>query len=159
MAARSAPWRARPGRPNSNNLVFRRALFRTPAAPTRTMAIDLPPRREKPKSGIARAPKRIWLRHRKFVRSHQCCVPGCPTPHVVDVAHLRSVAEGSGTSLKPFDWFTVPLCREHHLQQEPAGPDVFGDRHGIDLWAIAAELVRQSPDMQMRLAMMLGEST
>lgn len=112
----------------------------------------LPKKREKQRSGILRAPKRIYLRHRKFVRGRQCCVPGCTTPHVVDVAHLRSVAEGSGTSLKPFDWFTVPLCRHHHIEEEACGPDAFGDRHGIDLWAIAAELVRKSPDTAMRLA-------
>ena len=117
----------------------------------------LPAKRQKPKSGIARAPQRIWPRHRRFVRSHQCCVPGCPTPLVVDVAHLRSVAMGAGTALKPHDAYTVPLCRNHHLEEEAAGPDAFGDRHGIDLWAIAAELVRKSADAQMRLSLMLQE--
>jgi hypothetical protein len=116
-----------------------------------------PPRRKRIRSEIPRAPKRIWLRHRKFVRSHCCCVPGCRAL-LVDVAHLRSVAMGAGTSLKPADWYTVPLCRVHHEQQEPAGPDAFGDRHGIDLWAIAAELVRRSPDWKMRAAMPLAEA-
>lgn len=37
------------------------------------------------------------------------------------------------------------------------GPDGFGDVHGIDLWAIAAELVRKSPDWRMRQAMLLDE--
>jgi hypothetical protein len=116
----------------------------------------LPKRRERVKSGIARAPKRVWLRHRKFVRSHRCCVPGCQAL-LVDVAHLRSVAEGAGTGLKPHDKFTVSLCRRHHQEEEACGPDTFGDRHGIDLWAIAAELVRRSPDVQMRLSLMLEE--
>lgn len=129
-------------------------LRRFPA--TGRVPFPLPPKRERPRSGIARAPKRIWLRHRRFVKSHHCCVPGCQSL-AVDLAHLRSVAEGSGTSLKPFDWFTVPLCRNHHLQEEAAGPDAFGDRHGIDLWAIARELMRRSPDMQMRLALMMTE--
>lgn len=127
-------------------------MIRTP----QRIPYPLPQKRQRPKSGIARAPKRIWLRHRKFVRSHQCCVPGCQAL-LVDVAHLRSVEMGSGTSLKPHDRYTVPLCRHHHLEQEPAGPDAFGDRHGIDLWAIAEELVRTSPDTQMRLQLMLEE--
>lgn len=76
---------------------------------------------------------------------------------VVDVAHLRSVAEGAGTGLKPHDRFTVSLCRRHHDEEEACGPDAFGDRHGIDLWAIAAELVRRSPDTQMRLSLLMEE--
>jgi hypothetical protein len=116
------------------------------------VSYPLPPRRQRVRSGILRAPKRVWLRHRKFVRSHCCCVPGCPAL-LVDCAHLRSVARGAGTSLRPHDCFTVPLCRLHHEQQEPAGPDGFGDRHGIDLWAIAAELVRRSPDQAMRVSL------
>lgn len=110
----------------------------------------VPQKRQKPRSGIERAPKRIWLRHRRFVKSHCCCVPGCPAL-LVDPAHLRSVVN-DGTGLTPFDWFLVPLCRHHHQEQEPLGPDAFGDRHGIDLLAIAAELARKSPDTNMRLA-------
>jgi hypothetical protein len=30
----------------------------------------------------------------------------------------------------------------------------YGDRHGIDLWAIAAELVRRSTDTRMRLSLL-----
>lgn len=143
------PW----SRPNSNNLVFRSALFREPA-PVRA-PIPLPPRREPPKSGIPRGPKRVWLRHRKFVRSHCCCVPGCEA-FQTEFAHIRSAAT-AGTGLKPFDWHGVPLCRNHHREQHQVGQGTFEDRHGIDLDAIATELVRQSPDVQMKLAMMMGE--
>lgn len=108
------------------------------------MIARLPPRRKPMRSGISRAPKRVWLRHRKFLRGFCCCVPGC----------LRCpVDRGSGTALKPFDWFTVPLCRGHHEEEEAAGPDAFGDRYGIDLWAMAAALVAQSPDRAMREAL------
>lgn len=133
------------------------ALFRQSPGFVVRAPYPLPKKRVRVRSGIMRAPKRIWLRHRRFVRSHQCCVRGCPTPHVVDLAHLRSVAEGAGTGLKPHDRFTVSLCRRHHNEEEACGPDAFGDRHGIDLWAIAAELVRRSTDVQMRLALMLEE--
>lgn len=117
----------------------------------RRIPYPLPQKRQKPKSGIERAPQRIWPRHRRFVKSHCCCVPGCPAL-LVDPAHLRSVVR-DGTGLTPFDWYLVPLCRFHHDEEEPIGPDAFGDRRGIDLWAIAAELVRRSPDGRMRVAM------
>lgn len=115
----------------------------------------LPARRKRVRSGIRRGPKRMWLRHRKFVRSHCCAVPGC-IASTVDCAHLRSVANGAGTSLKPHDQFTVPLCRTHHQQEEDAGPDAFGDRHGIDLWEMAATLVLRSPDRAMRESLREG---
>jgi hypothetical protein len=116
-----------------------------------TRRSPIPPKRQRERSGIERAPKREWPRHRKFVRSHSCCVPGCSSLGVPDVAHLRGI-NNCGTSLKPHDWFTVPLCRHHHLEQEPIGPDAFGDRHGIDLWEIADKLVQRSPDNKMRVA-------
>lgn len=116
----------------------------------RRIPYPLPQKRQKARSGIERAPQRIWPRHRRFVKSHCCCVPGCPAL-LVDPAHLRSVVN-DGTGLKPFDWYLVPLCRHHHDEEEACGPDAFGDRHGIDLWAIAAELVRRSPDGRMRIA-------
>lgn len=126
------------------------------ARPLTYVSYPLPQKRAKTRSGIERAPKRIWLRHRKFVRSHCCCVPGCAAL-LVDVAHLRSVEIGAGTGLKPHDAFTVPLCRNHHMEEEACGPDAFGDRHGIDLWAIAAELTRKSRDINMRLSILETE--
>lgn len=122
-----------------------------------TRTTRLPAKRVRPKMGIERAPKRDWPRHRKFVKTHKCCVPGCPYLGVPDCAHLRGV-DNCGTSLKPPDWHTVPLCRAHHEQQEAAGPDAFGDRHGIDLWEFAANLARRSPDWRMRQVMLLNET-
>jgi hypothetical protein len=113
----------------------------------------LPPKRKRVRSGIPRGPKRIWLRHRKFVRSHQCCVPGCPALQV-DCHHIRN-ALNSGKDLTPFDWFVVPLCRWHHDEHHNCGVHTFEDRHGIDLYALAAELVRRSPDWKMRAEMRL----
>jgi hypothetical protein len=114
----------------------------------------LPPKRQRVRSGIPRGPKRIWLRHRKFVRSHQCCVPGCPTPDAVQFAHVRSAAN-AGTGLKPHDAFGVGMCFGHHMEQHQCGAHTFEDRHGIDLFAIAAEMVRRSPDHEMRLSLRL----
>jgi hypothetical protein len=111
----------------------------------------LPKRLARPRSGIARAPQRIWPRHRRFVRSHECCVPGC-TKGPVDFAHLRSAAN-SGKGLLPFDWFGVSLCRSHHREQHAIGVNAFMRKYGIDLWLIAAEFAARSPDMLMRAAM------
>lgn len=118
---------------------------------TRRVPYPLPAKKKRVRSGIERGPKRVWLRHRKFVRSHECCVPGCSAP--AQFHHIRSAAN-SGTGLLPFDWFGVPLCEHHHHEHHDCGVDTFEDRHGVDLRAIAAELARRSPDIQMRLAML-----
>lgn len=107
----------------------------------------LPPRRKRPKSGIERAPQRIFPRHRRWVKSHRCCVPGCPSL-VVDFAHIHSVGAGG------HDKDGVPLCRLHHSEQHQCGIHTFQDRHGVDLEALAAELVRTSPDAKLRVAVL-----
>ncbi len=109
----------------------------------------MPKRRKPQKSGIRRAPQREWPRHRKFVRLHECSVPGCPGRAVC--AHLRTAAN-SGKALKPADWFTVPLCNDHHAEQE-GRTESFCRKYGIDLWEIAAVLARRSPDLAMKEAM------
>jgi hypothetical protein len=129
------------------------AAMLTQRSEPQRVAYPLPARRERLRSGILRAPKRIWLRHRKFVRSHCCCVPGCP-PLETQFAHVRSAAN-AGTSLKPHDAYAVPLCFNHHREQHDCGVATFEDRHGIDLWAIAQELLRRWPDHQMRLSLRL----
>jgi hypothetical protein len=110
----------------------------------------LPKRIERPRSGIERAPQRIWPRHRRFVKSHACCVPGCLNLPV-DFAHIRSAAN-SGKDLKPFDWFGVSLCRRHHDEQH-AGVETFMQKYGIDLWLLAAEFAERSTDIAMKAAM------
>jgi hypothetical protein len=111
----------------------------------------LPRKRQRPKSGIERAPQREWPRHRRFVRSFECAVPGCHGKAVC--AHLRTAAN-AGTALKPADWFTVPLCDEHHKEQE-GRTGTFERRHGLNLFALAAELAARSTDQKMKEAMKL----
>ena len=72
----------------------------------------------------------------------------------VDFAHLRSAAN-AGLSRKPHDIFGVSLCRAHHDEQHRIGADAFGRKYGIDLWALAAEFARHSPDWEMRLSLRL----
>ena len=115
----------------------------------------LPPRRKPQKSGIERGPQRVWLRHEKWVRGHACSVPGCDDGPI-ELAHVRSAAN-AGIGLRPHSTFTVSLCTEHHREQHQVGVEVFQRRHGIDLWALAAEFRRLSPDHAMRESLRLVE--
>lgn len=110
--------------------------------------MSLPKKKTRQRSGIERVPKRIWPRHRKFVRSHRCCVPGCEDGPI-EFAHVRSAAN-SGTSLKPHDSFAVSLCVAHHDEQHDKGAETFQAKYKIDLWKLAAEFTRLSPDWQMK---------
>lgn len=118
--------------------------------------IKLPPKRPKTASGIERVPERIWPKHDRWVRSHCCVVPGCNTGERIELAHLRSAAN-AGTGLKPASWYTVSLCRTHHAQAHQIGHDTFAALYKIDLWDLAAEFTRRSPDRPMREAMLEQE--
>lgn len=111
----------------------------------------LPPKRQRERSGILREPRREWPRHRRFIRSFSCCVPGCAeTP--IQVAHIRSAAN-SGTGIKPHDSSAVPMCVAHHYRQHQIGQPAFEKTYGVNLAALATELMRKSPDKAMREAM------
>lgn len=90
----------------------------------------------------------VWPRHRRWVRAHGCCVPDCLASRV-EFAHLRNAAN-AGTARKPHDAFGVSLCRTHHEEQHRVGMRSFCRKYQIDLWALAAEFARRSPDMAMR---------
>ena len=113
----------------------------------------LPDRRKRPKMGAREPIQKIWLRHRRWVKSHGCCVPECRALSV-DFAHLRSAAN-AGTGQTPHDIFGISLCRVHHDEQHRIGADAFGKKYQIDLWALAAEFARRSPDWQMRASLRL----
>jgi hypothetical protein len=113
--------------------------------------VMLPRRRKPPKLGLRVPPQRVWPRHRRWVKSHGCCVPGC-TVTIVDFAHLRSESH-AGKGLKPHDAFGVSLCRTHHIEQHSLGEETFERRYGIVLQALAAEFVRRSPDLAMRASL------
>ncbi len=114
----------------------------------------LPPKRQRRRSGILRVPEKIWPRHERFVRSHQCSVTGCRSGPV-RFAHIRSAAN-SGTGIKPNASFGISLCDEHHLEQHQIGQPAFERKYGLDLFALAAEFVRRSPDRKMKQALADG---
>ena len=111
--------------------------------------VRLPPRRERPRSGIQRAPERVFPAHRAFVKRHSCAVPGC-SDGPIDFAHVKSRGAGGG------DWFGVPLCRTHHQTQHSMGIETFQRKYGFDLYAMAAEFVRRTTDVKLREAVREG---
>jgi hypothetical protein len=115
--------------------------------------MKLPDRLQRPKLGVRVSLQRIWPRHRRWVKSHGCCVPNCRALSV-DFAHLRSAAN-AGTGQTPHDIFGVSLCRVHHDEQHRIGADAFNKKYCIDLWAMAAEFARRSPDWEMRASLKL----
>jgi hypothetical protein len=115
--------------------------------------MNLPDRLQRPRMGVQVPEKKIWPRHRHWVRSHCCCVPDCQA-QTVDFAHLRSVTN-AGTAQKPHDGFGVSLCRRHHDEQHCLGVDAFNRKYSLDLWALAAEFTRRSPDWEMRASIRL----
>jgi hypothetical protein len=68
--------------------------------------------------------------------------------------HLRS-ASNAGMDQKPHDIFGVSLCRHHQVEQHSLGVDAFDRKYGTNLWALAAEFARCSPDADMRAALKL----
>lgn len=84
---------------------------------------------------------RLDLNYRAFVRSFPCCVEGCRSGMRIDPHHLRTAAN-SGTGIKPIDRGNlVPICRLHHGEGDFRGWRTFQIMHGIDLAAIAAEIL------------------
>lgn len=115
--------------------------------------MSLPQRFKRPKMGVRIPVRKIWPRHRRWVKSHGCCVPYCRAL-TVEFAHLRSIAN-AGKGQKPHDIFGVSLCRIHHDEQHRIGADSFCDKYQIDLWALAAEFTCRSPDWEMRASLKL----
>lgn len=107
----------------------------------------LPARRKPLRSGIARAPKRSFPGHLAWVRGHECAIVG-KGDHVcsgrIEAAHVR-IGTGGGTSLKPADCHTIPLCSEAHRLQHQIGETSFERRFGIKMREIAEGLARISP--------------
>jgi hypothetical protein len=116
----------------------------------------LPDRRKQPRMGPREPIQRIWPRHRRWGKAHGCCVPDCQAQSV-DFAHLRSAAN-AGTGQTPHDIFAVSLCRVHHDEQHRIGADAFSKKYQVDLWALAAEFARKSPDFEMRASLKLVDA-
>jgi hypothetical protein len=106
------------------------------------IAKDLPVHARKPNLRLAR-------QHQKFINALPCVSCGAPPPS--ECAHVRTGTDG-GTSLKPSDRFTVPLCTTCHLtgkrSQHEVGELRFWARLRIDpldvaqrLWTISGDVM------------------
>lgn len=115
----------------------------------------LPRKREKLRSGIERAPRREWPRHRKWLRSHECiCTLARLSTSIlcagqIEVSHIRTAAN-AGTGIKPHDAFAVPMCMQHHRRYHEMGHRSFEASYRLDLGKLAAEFTAKSPDIAMR---------
>ena len=95
--------------------------------------------------------------HLAFVRSHECCVPGCRGAGAIQAAHVRRDSDG-GIGLKPSDDQAISLCDVHHLQQHVIGERRFEALYGIDMKKLAAEFAAKSPPLlRMRLKVQRDE--
>lgn len=114
----------------------------------------LPPRKKRQKSGIERAPRRVFPTHRAFVRRHACSIKGCEDGPI-EFAHLRTAAN-SGTGLKPADSHGISLCRAHHRRGHDIGHDAMARENGMtleQLHKIAEDFARATTDRALREAM------
>lgn len=53
--------------------------------------------------------------------------------------------EQGGTSMKPSDIWTIPLCARCHFAQHTMGEETFARKNGINMVEIAKACQRQSP--------------
>lgn len=67
----------------------------------------------------------------------------------VCACHVRTDTDGGG-SLKPSDWWTIPMCYTHHRHQHDIGEPAFERLYKIDMKEIAHNLASKSPDLEMR---------
>ena len=122
----------------------------------------LPKKRQKPSSGILRAPERVYQRHRKWLRSHECVCTMAGgdgfkgdgehswfCQGTIEVSHIRTAAN-AGTALKPMDCSAVPMCQFHHAQYHRRGHDIFERAYKLDLTKLAAEFAAKTPDEKLR---------
>jgi hypothetical protein len=105
----------------------------------------IPKRRKAPKLGVREAPQIRSAGHCQWIRGHWCVIDH-PTmcQGGIECAHVRTGTDG-GTSLKPSDCWTIPLCRFHHAEQHRKGERAFEQLYKIDMKKIAAALWAKSP--------------
>lgn len=113
-----------------------------------------PKKRAKPRTGRIRLPWEAQgairsKEHLDFVRSQKCCVAGCSARGLSEAHHIRTAAT-AGTSKKPGDDKTVPLCRDHHRELHRNGARTFEEKYRVDLTAIALRLAAASQFLQRK---------
>ena len=103
---------------------------------------------KRPKMGVREPCPTVFPRHRRYVKSFGCSVPGC-TNSPIYFAHQRTAAN-AGTGDKPHDAFGIGYCLEHHTEEHTKGPEHMRQTYGVERWQLAGYFVRHSPDRGMR---------
>src|SRR4029077_6863608 len=65
-----------------------------------------------------------------FVRNETCAAWSHECAGVTEAAHLYVHGKG----IKASDFFTIPLCSEHHRRQHNVGIATFQQNEGVNLW-------------------------
>lgn len=68
-----------------------------------------------------------------WVRQQPCAFCGSPPPN--EAAHVRRVANGAGTGIKP-EYSAIALCRAHHEAQHQHGENAVRGKAQVDKWRI-----------------------
>lgn len=85
-------------------------------------------------SGFFRVPA-VWQQvgsdadYLAWVRDQHCAY--CGTETGIDPAHVRRIASGAGTAVKP-EYSAIPLCRQHHRLQHDHGESAVGGKEWCD---------------------------
>lgn len=113
----------------------------------------LRPKPKRAKMGVKEVVRLIWPRHRRFVRSCACSVPGCDRRDI-EVMHYRQ-GHTAGMQQTPPDWFSLPGCSFHHRTggnqaQHTIGHEAWDKLHGVNSRAIVVECIEKTTDAAMR---------
>ncbi len=75
--------------------------------------------------------KKTWRskKYLAFIRSKPCLV----CSHKAIAHHIR-IESNAGTSKKPGDYWSVPLCVVHHDEHDHLGRDSFWGKYDINIW-------------------------
>lgn len=114
--------------------------------------IRTPAKRKRARMGVEKRGPFRSHRHLQFIRGRVCAI--CGANEGIEAAHVRWRTDGS-LSAKPSDYWTLPLCREHHrigdeAQHSAAKELAFYASHGIEPYELCTALARESPDMEVR---------
>ena len=69
----------------------------------------------------------------EWLKTQECAWKDAPDRHDGDIvaAHVRRIADGAGTGIKP-QYSAIPLCNKHHLQQHQHGESHLGGKEWFD---------------------------
>ena len=104
----------------------------------------LPKRRKKEPMKVKERPQVRCASHLRWIRGFECSVANEFCEGRIEAAHVRRNTDG-GASVKPSDYWTIPLCSNHHRIQHNRGERAFEKDFGINMREIAQGLAKKSP--------------